>query len=438
MKTFCSRFFMASTFLFATTVLAQSSVTTPNPDVVAKTGDTTTSTFRVLNSADTELFRVKADGTVRFGTIDATQSPTRFAITEAGDVFNIMTVENTNATGQSAVSGLRARADTAYVQLLAHGTGRTLSRYGQALGGWTEIMSSANGLALGTISPTPIILATNNIDRLHILTTGEVGMGVPVPTARLHVFENADVNSFIMIENTNTGTSANASLSAKSDTGRLDIKVHSSTRTLSRFGKTLGGWSEILGMSPNGLILGTLGPANLVLGTNSANRVEIGANGGVSITGNVSVAGTLSATQVIGATYQDVAEWVETGEKLAAGTVVVVTRDHANQVIASTRPYDTRVAGVVSDKPGVILGVAGDSKAMVATTGRVRVHVDATASPIEIGDLLVSSTKPGSAMKSIPVDVSGIEMHRPGTLIGKALEALPSGQGDILVLLSLQ
>jgi len=29
-------------------------------------------------------------------------------------------------------------------------------------------------------------------------------------------------------------------------------------------------------------------------------------------------------------------------------------------------------------------------------------------------------------------------MHRPGTLIGKALEPLEKGQGEILVLLSLQ
>ena len=41
-------------------------------------------------------------------------------------------------------------------------------------------------------------------------------------------------------------------------------------------------------------------------------------------------------------------------------------------------------------------------------------------------------------MKSQPVNLSGIEMHRPGTLLGKALEPLASGQGEILVLLSLQ
>ena len=44
----------------------------------------------------------------------------------------------------------------------------------------------------------------------------------------------------------------------------------------------------------------------------------------------------------------------------------------------------------------------------------------------------------GMAMKSEPVDIAGIKMHRPGTLIGKALEPLKSGEGEILVLLSLQ
>jgi hypothetical protein len=165
---------------------------------------------------------------------------------------------------------------------------------------------------------------------------------------------------------------------------------------------------------------------------------KLDVNGTGHFAGNVNVTGTLTASQVIGATYQDVAEWVDSNEKLAPGTVVVVARDAANHVMASAKAYDTRVAGVVSGKPGLILGTGGDSKSMVATTGRVRVHVDATAAPIEIGDLLVTSLKPGTAMKSVPVNMFGIEMHRPGTLIGKALEPLQAGQGDILVLLSLQ
>jgi len=41
-------------------------------------------------------------------------------------------------------------------------------------------------------------------------------------------------------------------------------------------------------------------------------------------------------------------------------------------------------------------------------------------------------------MKSVPVNLGGVELHRPGTLIGKALEPLEKGVGEILVLLSLQ
>jgi hypothetical protein len=148
--------------------------------------------------------------------------------------------------------------------------------------------------------------------------------------------------------------------------------------------------------------------------------------------GNVTVGGTISAN------YQDVAEWVPAVGSLPAGTVVIQSDEINNAVLASTRAYDTRVAGIVSPMPGLLLGKAGPGKARIATTGRVRVRADATSAPIRRGDLLVTSDRPGVAMKSQPLDLGGIEVHRPGTLIGKALEPLPSGEGEILVLLSLQ
>ena len=148
--------------------------------------------------------------------------------------------------------------------------------------------------------------------------------------------------------------------------------------------------------------------------------------------GNFSVAGN------IGAKYQDVAEWVPAAGEMEPGVVVVLDSEKTNEVMPSQHAYDSAVAGVVSANPGVILGEPGVSKAKIATTGRVRVHADGTRAPIRVGDLLVTSDKPGMAMRSEPVDVAGVKLHRPGTLIGKALEPLPSGQGDILVLLSLQ
>lgn len=150
------------------------------------------------------------------------------------------------------------------------------------------------------------------------------------------------------------------------------------------------------------------------------------------------VVGSINLTGTINAKYQDVAEWVPSAEQFSSGTVVVLDSTKSNQVTSSSVSYDTRVAGVVSAQPGIALGEKGDGKALVATTGRVKVKVDADKSAIHIGDLLVTSDVPGVAMKSEPVNLGGVQIHRPGTLIGKALEPLEKGKGEILVLLSLQ
>lgn len=157
----------------------------------------------------------------------------------------------------------------------------------------------------------------------------------------------------------------------------------------------------------------------------------------LDVVGDINASGTITGGN-IKAKYQDVAEWVESSQTLPAGTVVTLDSTKSNQVIASTHSYDSRVAGVISLQPGLALGEEGEGRVLVATTGRVKVKVDASNGAIQIGDLLVTSDKAGFAMKSSPVEIGGVQIHRPGTLIGKALEPLAHGTGEILVLLSLQ
>ena len=157
----------------------------------------------------------------------------------------------------------------------------------------------------------------------------------------------------------------------------------------------------------------------------------------LSVVGDINATGVISGGNVQ-ANYQDLAEWVPADAAIPAGTVVVLDPRKPNHVMASSNAYDSAVAGVISEQPGIILGKAASDRVKVATTGRVKVHVDASRAAVRIGDLLVTSDRPGTAMRSQPVDVGGIAMHRPGTVIGKALEPLPDGEGDILVLLSLQ
>ena len=215
---------------------------------------------------------------------------------------------------------------------------------------------------------------------------------------------------------TNANSSGSANLAALAGSGNAYVRLASAESTPTR------DWR--IGMTDS---TGIFKIRNNVAGT------DMMTISGSSIHFNGNVDGT-----TIQATYQDVAEWVAASETMSTGTVVVVGEEGNNTVTPSIRAYDTSVAGVVSANPGLLLGVASATKAKIATTGRVRVRVDATKSPIRKGDLLVTSDRPGMAMKSEPLDFGGVKLHRPGTLIGKALEPLPGGEGEILVLLSLQ
>jgi len=98
--------------------------------------------------------------------------------------------------------------------------------------------------------------------------------------------------------------------------------------------------------------------------------------------------------------------------------------------------YDRRVAGVVSGaggyRPAVILNGQLGAGVPVALMGRVFCKVDATAAPIEAGDLLTTSATPGHAMKAVD------EARIAGTVLGKAMGSLASGQGLIPVLVTLR
>jgi len=195
----------------------------------------------------------------------------------------------------------------------------------------------------------------------------------------------------------------------------------------------IGGYFAAANGTNNYAVIVPPGYGNVGIGTTTP-----GLNYKLDVTGNTNVTGDITLSGTIHAKYQDMAEWVPSSEQITTGTVVVLDSTKSNQVISSTQSYDTRVAGVVSEKPGIALGESGANKVLIATTGRVLVKVDASRSPIHIGDLLVTSDIPGLAMKSEPITIGNRKMHMPGTLIGKALEPLEKGSGKILVLLSLQ
>jgi hypothetical protein len=135
----------------------------------------------------------------------------------------------------------------------------------------------------------------------------------------------------------------------------------------------------------------------------------------------------------------DLAELFPAAEPLEPGDVVVIDGDLRASLRLCDSAYDRRAAGVVSTFPSFLMGTDADGtvgrgKVKLALAGRVPCKVDAGYAPIEPGDLLTTSPTPGYAMKAEPITIEGVEFYAPGSVIGKALEPLESGRGEIEVL----
>ena len=147
--------------------------------------------------------------------------------------------------------------------------------------------------------------------------------------------------------------------------------------------------------------------------------------------GNASADGTFYST-TFEAGEADVAEWVTVSQPVEPGIVVELDPANATSYRPSQTACSPLVGGVISTEPGVVLGENApfDSRALLALTGIVPVKVTNEGGPIQPGDLLVTSSTPGHAMRWASPEPC------PCTLVGKALEPMTDESGMILVLLT--
>src|SRR5262249_5673413 len=126
-------------------------------------------------------------------------------------------------------------------------------------------------------------------------------------------------------------------------------------------------------------------------------------------------------TQNSGADVAEMFDVVGGPQGYEPGDVLIISTESDRTVTRSNSAYSTLVAGVYATKPGVILTHehidtdVGD-KVPMGVIGVIPTKVCSEGGAIHRGDLIVTSSKPGVAMKADPDKV------RIGQVIGKALE----------------
>ncbi|MEO6816656.1 MAG: hypothetical protein ABI177_08130 [Edaphobacter sp.] len=197
------------------------------------------------------------------------------------------------------------------------------------------------------------------------------------------------------------------------------------------------GVTEKMRISPDGSVgIGTASPA-AKLEVNGNFKLTSGS--GASIT---FADGTIQSTawkgSLCGGDYAESVDVSGDRTRYEPGDVLVVDPEHPGQFLKAAEPYSTLVAGIYSTKPG-LLGRRQTTDPKTSTTevpmamvGIVPTKVSAENGSIRPGDLLVTSSILGHAMKGTDRNLL------TGAIVGKALGTLESGTGVIEVLVSLQ
>ena len=322
---------------------------------------------------------------------------------------------------------------------------------------------SSGNVGIGTTSPSsPLsIVGSNNLEQLQIQSTSSGGHSWGIASFGTYPGFNTGGLGFGDYTAGNwrmyLDGSGNVGISTTSPSYTLD--VNGKTRVESNgfsgvtfeqqaypnqgallFSSDRTGYTFILGnkRSSDGNVLPIISmydSGNVGIGTTSP-QAKLEVNGNLRFTVDGSVQTTAWTGVLCGGDYAESVDVKGDRTKYGPGDVLVIDPDGSGRFLKSAEPYSTSVLGIYSTKPGALgrrqtTPKSGDEIPM-AMIGIVPTKASAENGPIKPGDLLVTSSTPGYAMK-------GTDRSRlVGAVIGKAMGRLDSGTGVIEVGVTLQ
>ena len=313
----------------------------------------------------------------------------------------------------------------------------------------------------------------DGMTRISVTPEGDVGVGTVTPLERLQLYSaegarlriggnsDGDYADLQLLETSSAGNETGVSLEYDGGTNNLDfwawgLGSKSHLMTVERASGNVGIGTtapqnrlEVVDSSDDAAIWaenmgqGFAGVFRKTAGVGAALWVEHGGTGNLitASTGSpvfeVRSDGTTSV-KVLEINGADLAERFPLTDSVQPGMVVEIDPDNPGQLRLARGAYNRRVAGVVSganDLPaGAVLGnlPGHDHAPPIALSGRVWTCCTTAGGPIEPGDLLTTSDRIGCAMKVTDHNAA------QGAVIGKAMTSLETGDGMVLILISLQ
>lgn len=317
--------------------------------------------------------------------------------------------------------------------------------------GTVPLFQTASTVANSVITQSSgnVVIGSSSVGSNLSIQGGSLGStsGSALNLLTLYNYDVANINSLHISQiRTSAGTNWETA------TTRIQNIVDYTPQAYIDFNPAGGLYTMAFGSSSNqyntsgGEFMRILANGNVGIGTTSP-AAKLDVNGSINISGSgagitfPNGGGTQSVAWTGILCGGDYAEAVDvSGERTNyhPGDVLVIGATSGSDVAKSSEPYSTLVLGVYATKPGVV-GRRQTADAKTSTTevpmamvGIVPTKVSAENGPIRRGDLLVTSSTVGYAMK-------GTDRSRMlGAVVGKALGNLNSGTGVIEVAITLQ
>jgi hypothetical protein len=392
----------------------------------------------------------------------ATNATALFSLTNQGAGAGIEGINSTNSNNVTGVTGRISSAapgtDASAVRGINNGAGINGNGvWGSHAGAGNGIYGSSvsgNGVK-GSSADGPGVFGTSNTDAAgyfdiaNFSSTSDalIAYNVGAGTAAAAISESGNGIWGITFSPT-----AGAVLGYNVGAGEGVVGRTTSGTAAAVVGKNEGIFAGVQGISAANGGTGILAQAN-VDGTSGGNALVASVEG--TLAGNTAVfkangvnvaridrtgKGFFNGgTQVGGA---DLAEYFDVEGNLAQyeeGDVLIISRSSNRKVERSSSAYSTLVAGVFATKPGLMLTDRNaeedqlNNMVPMGVIGVIPTKVCLEGGAIQRGDMIVTSSVPGVAMKADPDKV------KVGQVLGKALEDYNgSGIGKINVLVSVK